>query len=340
MSTPLPLPREPAHNPAHAPNPGILEFLRVVLRDSVDNPMTPDRDWLLEVATSLQTTLDLEALVHLFSQHARRVVPHDTVDYQNPDEGVSIVIGEPTEHSVSYDLTLLDRSLGSLRFSRGEAFAASETIALENILCNLMHPLRNALMYREALSAAARDPLTGLNNRFGLEGVLDREIELSRRHGTELSLLMVDADGFKSVNDRYGHLVGDAALRTLADVITCCARDSDMVFRYGGEEFVIVLSSTSINGAENLAERVRKSAEQRVVRVDGVKLTVTVSVGVASLTADDDQQSLIARADQALYAAKTGGRNRVVVAEHPTADVASAQPGRVRRGCSSRGDDG
>ena len=176
-------------------------------------------------------------------------------------------------------------------------------------------------MYREALQAAARDPLTGLNNRFGLESVLDREIDLARRHETALSVLMIDADAFKAINDNYGHLVGDTALRTLADVIVRCMRDSDMVFRYGGEEFVVVLSNTAQPGAQNLAERIRGTTEQTAVAVERTKFNVTVSIGVATLAAGETQGVLLTRADQALYTAKRNGRNRVVAAGECLAEI-------------------
>ena len=328
MSTPLPLSPSTAHNADRDLQSGYLNLLKVVLRDTGPDPMTPDRDWLLEVATSLQTTLDLEALIHLFSQHARRVVPHDTIEYENAAEDIHIVVGEPATHSVNYDLVLLGHALGELRFSRAEPFAGAETLALENILCNLIHPLRNALMYREALQAAARDPLTGLNNRFGLESVLDREVELARRHDTVLSVLMIDADEFKSINDEFGHLVGDAALRTLADVIARCTRDSDMVFRYGGEEFVVVLSNTTLAGAQNLAERIRRTTEQTTVAVDSAKLNLTVSIGVSTLTEGATQANLLKLADQALYIAKHNGRNQVATVNQATDPLAPRSPAR------------
>ena len=331
MAAPLPSPARAAHTSNHGRPTSILDLLGVAVRQTGQLPVTPDRDWLLEVATSLQTTLDVEALLMLFSQHARRVVPHDAVTYTNARHGLHVQQGEPAEHSVSYDLVLLGHDLGQLGFTRSEPFAGAETLALENILCNLMHPLRNALMYREALSAAARDPLTGLNNRFSLDTVLDREIELARRHGTGLSLLMVDADHFKRINDEHGHLVGDAALRVLAGCITRCARDSDMVFRYGGEEFVVVLSNTRLAGAGHLAERIRRTVTEAALTVDDIELPLTVSVGVGELGEGESREALLVRSDEALYRAKRNGRNRVEVAPPSTAPAAKPDAQGVHR---------
>ena len=271
-----------------------------------------NRDWLLEVATALQTTLEIDPLLQLFSDRVRAVVPHDGMEYRDADGRSSTSHGHPAEHSVSHRLVLFGRDLGELRFTRSQPFDNAEAESLGNLLANLVHPLRNALMYRDALNAAARDPLTGLNNRATLESVLDRELELVRRHHGVLSVLMIDVDHFKSVNERYGHLVGDVALQALAQLLAACSRDSDMAFRFGGEEFVVVLSSTGANGAEHAAERIRQHVIRNPVMVDGLCLNLSVSIGVATCTGGDDRQSLLSRADQGLYLAKNTGRNRVV----------------------------
>jgi diguanylate cyclase (GGDEF)-like protein len=170
-------------------------------------------------------------------------------------------------------------------------------------------------MYRAAINASVRDPLTGVNNRSSFREVLDREVEMSRRHGSPLSLIMLDVDRFKSINDRHGHLAGDVALRSIANCMRACIRDSDMLFRYGGEEFCIALANTSLAGARKLAERVRRALEILVVRTSGARLHVTASLGVATLGADDDAAKLVKKADESLYRAKSLGRNRIATQE-------------------------
>ena len=138
---------------------------------------------------------------------------------------------------------------------------------------------------------------------------------------------MVDADHFKSINDQFGHLVGDSALRNLARAVTCCARDSDMVFRYGGEEFVVVLSNTRLGGAGNLADRIRRAVKRTGLEVEELTLPLTVSIGAAELLPGESGLELLTRADLALYEAKRKGRDRVETAgqagDAPAARTAS-----------------
>jgi diguanylate cyclase (GGDEF)-like protein len=158
------------------------------------------------------------------------------------------------------------------------------------------------------------DPLTGLLNRRALRNLMRREFERSRRHRHDLAVIMFDLDHFKRVNDRFGHLAGDAVLSHVAGVATRSVRATDALARYGGEEFVIVAPETDPMEAQMLAERVREAIASSSVVFEGQQLAVTASFGVAFLCArDGDQDALIGRADAALYAAKGAGRNCVVV---------------------------
>lgn len=169
-------------------------------------------------------------------------------------------------------------------------------------------------MYRELKKRSTRDGLTGTLNRGAFEERLDAECRSADRHDRPLSLLMVDIDHFKRINDNYGHPTGDDVLRTLARLLDEATRPGDVVARYGGEEFVVILPESGETGAAAMAERLRDGVE--AARFDGLTgLAVTVSIGHAtrrphSLTPDD----LIEAADEALYRAKEGGRNRVVSA--------------------------
>jgi two-component system cell cycle response regulator len=164
--------------------------------------------------------------------------------------------------------------------------------------------------------AGLRDPLTGLPNRRQLDESLRAELSFARRHGTDLCLLIADIDRFKVVNDSYGHIVGDSVLRHVGQVLSATVRVEDLVARFGGEEFVVIARSTSIEGAAHLAERLRIALEGRVVFVEGVALRITASFGVASLAcvSEATEAALLARADERLYQAKERGRNRVVSA--------------------------
>lgn len=156
------------------------------------------------------------------------------------------------------------------------------------------------------------DPLTGLFNRRHLHQCLPAEIERSNRYGRSLSLLVIDCDHFKQINDMHGHLVGDAVLQGLARQITLSLRTSDLAFRYGGEEFVVLLPEVAGAVAQGLAERLRES----LAHLEGMAATqcCTVSIGVAEYRVAENENSLLRRADEACYAAKAQGRNRVVCA--------------------------
>jgi diguanylate cyclase len=161
-----------------------------------------------------------------------------------------------------------------------------------------------------------RDPLTQLLNRRFLPAVLKREIALNKA-GSErgFSVIVIDIDHFKAINDLHGHLVGDTTLQQVADVIAGHARPSDFAFRYGGEEFVLVLVDCDLAMAGHVAERLRDIIARRMFQLaDGTALSVTASLGVAAFHGDFDYETLLERADQAMFVAKRDGRNRVVLA--------------------------
>ena len=162
------------------------------------------------------------------------------------------------------------------------------------------------------------DALTGLPNRRHLDVALDARLEDLRRYGWSFGLLIADVDHFKAVNDTYGHDVGDQALRTVASTLAGGARAGDLVGRWGGEEFVILAKGGDERTLSSLAERCRALVASVTVRVGDVHIPVRVSVGAALAVAADGPQDVLTRADAALYQAKEGGRDRVVVAATPS----------------------
>lgn len=163
---------------------------------------------------------------------------------------------------------------------------------------------------------AGSDALTNLLNRRFLPTVLRREIELSTRNHTPFSLLLLDLDHFKAINDGHGHDAGDRALQHVAALLGQQTRGSDYLFRYGGEEFVVVLVAASESQAEVIAEGLRRQIAQSPITLpNGQTLGLTASIGVAGHDGHPDYERLMARADAAMYAAKRQGRNRVVVAD-------------------------
>jgi diguanylate cyclase (GGDEF)-like protein len=158
------------------------------------------------------------------------------------------------------------------------------------------------------------DALTGLLNRYGFQRALQRELAEARRYGRPLSCLLIDLDFFKQVNDTYGHAAGDTALLQVGRVLTASVRGSDVVCRYGGEEFLVLAPETSLEGALALADKIRLAAASRLFG-DGERVfELTLSAGAAQLLPGESGHDMIARADEALYQAKQAGRNRVAAA--------------------------
>ncbi len=266
----------------------------------------------LELATVLQKTLEPRELIAMFGQELGKYIPFDGLTYTFAPLNVQIELGQISQHSCSYELLVTEERLGHINLHRDHQFQERELAIAENMLAGLLYPLRNTLLYQLALQSATTDPLTGVKNRTAMDASIKREIGLANRQNSPLSFILFDLDHFKSINDQYGHLIGDQALRMVAKVAEETIRDSDIIFRFGGEEFLVLLSATKISGATLLAERIRNNIEHLEVFPD-LDLRITASMGVVSRSRDEDAESLIGRADSALYIAKNNGRNQVVI---------------------------
>jgi len=243
-------------------------------------------------------------------------------------EGVSIALMATQRDAESLGRGLAQGADDYLRKPIDRVELAARVHALLRLRRHLAELRRKSERLEELNAAlerlATHDALTGAANRGSLESRLDAEVERWWRYRQPLSVVMLDVDHFKKVNDTYGHGAGDAVLRGVAATLTAAVRKVDFVARYGGEEFVVVAPSTDAAGALMLAERVRAAvaaSSVEVVALDGARtpVRVTVSLGVVSATASPEAAplragDLLARADEALYRAKQGGRDRVEVA--------------------------
>jgi len=170
-----------------------------------------------------------------------------------------------------------------------------------------------ALYFEEIYRMMVFDGLTGVNNRRSLLEFLDREVSRARRHGRNLSVIFVDLDNFKEINDTYGHLAGDLVLKQVARAFQDRIRREELVGRYGGDEFVVVIPESREEDVQRFAEIIKERVDSQAVEFDRQRIHVTVSVGIASLTSDiESAEDLLARADKRLFDAKRSGKNRVV----------------------------
>lgn len=276
---------------------------------TIDN-LNADQQTLLELANKLHSTLDLNSLITLFKLDITPILKLDDVVYQVP--GNKTPIDSKGRHLVSYQLVLHKKELGEIALIRRTRFSEKEQIFIEKILVSLLSPLNNALDYQHAINLALHDPLTGAYNRFAMDSMVSREIELAQRNDTPLAMIALDIDFFKNVNDTYGHAFGDCVLKHLTECIKQCARTSDAMFRYGGEEFNLLLNNTELDGAQEVAERIRQTIEQTPCICNGTSISITASMGISILSDNDNQECFFKRADDALYHAKSAGRNQVI----------------------------
>jgi diguanylate cyclase (GGDEF)-like protein len=225
----------------------------------------------------------------------------------------------PTEPGASIRTMLWDRETLLLDLTETcVGILVTVTCALSHLLLLVALPpvilLQRSLMHQQLTAAARTDPKTGLLNATTWQREADAEVARARRASSPLALLLVDVDHFKRVNDNHGHLTGDEVLRALAAELRQQVRESDVVGRFGGEEFTVLLPRTDDAGACRIAERLRASAARLSVPAAGAGISVTVSIGVAVLGQHGhDLFELLAAADAALYRAKDAGRDQVHV---------------------------
>ena len=272
------------------------------------------QELVMELTHELQVTLEIEDMLILLQNKVHTLTAVDGISYEFTS--LDYQYSSPTQgkHKASYQLNVEKENLGMISFSRHTRFKEAELINIENLMTCLLFPLRNGLKYRAALLAARTDPLTGSGNRLALDQELSREIHLAQHNGSPLSIVMLDFDHFKEVNNDYGHQGGDKTLKDVIQKIQLYIRKTDLLFRYGGEEFVLLMHKTSLDDATAVADGIRVRIADTPIKFKQHLINVSVSMGTATLQKNDTISALIDRVDHALYQAKNLGRNRVFTA--------------------------
>ena len=268
---------------------------------------------ILQLSDLLSRHLDIAQIIEAFIAEIADDVHYCGYRFSCSDINATIEHGVIEGFNANYRLKIQNRMLGELTLFKLTSFNSRELCELEDLLCSLIYPIKNALMYQIALKSAYRDPLTGLNNRLAMEMNLPREIDLAKRHSQAMAILVMDLDGFKAINDGHGHDVGDQVLREVAEVISQVVRNTDLVFRYGGDEFVCGLAQTDIHGAIDVSERIRSSIDNLELSAFGVAGQVQISIGITLVRHGDTFMSTFKRADKALYQAKLNGKNQIII---------------------------
>jgi diguanylate cyclase (GGDEF)-like protein len=279
-----------------------------------DAPVTGTADLKLvmdEFIGQLNNALNFHQLIDTFISNVRKTLPCDGIEYEEESISLYFVDGNLMQQSCHYNLSYEAQQLGHIRFTRERAFTEDELVMIETMLAGLSLPLRNALRYQQALRVAQRDELTGLRNGSYYHDSVELEIERSHRYHIPFSLIMIDLDNFKRLNDKYSREAGDAILVQIARRIEKQARSCDIVFRNGGDEFLVFLPNTARDEAVMVAERIKRINLQQPYEYKDRRITLTLSAGVVTVSQQDDAYRLIGRVDKALFHAKILGKDRV-----------------------------
>jgi len=258
----------------------------------------------------------------------------EALDYHTDTPLVRIVDEDPSAETegdspLVASIPFAGVQVGRLAFAPDSSDGSESAHLLALVAGELGGPIRMAALMDEQQRLAAIDPLTGLRNRRSFLELFGIEVSRSTRYSLPLCVLLLDVDHFKSINDKHGHAGGDQVLAAVSALLRRQLRTSDLSARWGGEEFVIALTNTGRENAEILAERLRQAIQRLSVPHGDVTISVSVSLGLAELRPEETLESLIDRADRAMYTAKVGGRNRLAVAEDPSSETTSS-PARER----------
>ncbi len=250
------------------------------------------------------------------SERQPLLIPDIQSDYE-PDQAVERhPKGNGVQSAIVAPLILGDHVLGalSLKSSSRAAFSESDLNLAVSFAATATAAIRNAQLHAEVQKQAITDTLTGIYNRRGFFELGRREVERSLRFSRPLAAIMLDVDNFKRVNDNFGHQEGDRALQLLSDCLNNNIRKVDILGRYGGDEFSILLPEIDMFAASTVAERLRQSVFSMPIEIDKGSIQISISLGIAKVSSDTpDLDTLLDRADQAMYAAKKAGRNRTEI---------------------------
>ncbi|WP_439106689.1 GGDEF domain-containing protein [Congregibacter sp.] len=259
---------------------------------------------------------EVDRLVNLFYLWCTELGLADGVTYAPKNGNADLNLANRRHHSANYNLTLDRVELGRMTLCRRERFNEDDLLSIEQGLGTLSRCLRIAIEFEILEEMVTQDPLTGLGNRLSLQQWTERELSRTQRHGSPLALMMIDVDHFKELNERLGHLGGDHVLKTIASVFKRSTRGSDLLFRFGGDEFTILLPHTDLQGARDAARQIRNNLarigiEEYCMGDSAQNVLPDISIGIADYQAGDTDESLLQRADTHLYHAKAQGRGAV-----------------------------
>lgn len=285
-----------------------LSLVNVKLKDSNLRleKLAEDTIALYNVTKDICKSLEQRKVFDSFCEQALRYIKIGDCKFLNSDADISGL----SDYTI-LPISIEKNKIGYLAVS---SVSESDKEKLEILSQQFALGLNRSILYGRVQELAITDSLTGGFSRRYLMERLDEELRRAKQFGYKICLLMIDVDNFKNYNDKYGHLVGDALLKQAVMSIKDSVRQVDLVGRYGGEEFCVVLTQTDKEPAKIVAERIRRAIETMDIKAYDESLRVTISIGIAQFPLDADAPwQLIDKADKALYKAKQSGRNRIFI---------------------------
>lgn len=252
----------------------------------------------LALAEQLQTSLELESLLNIFAMEASKFVDFCGLYFKNDEFSAQARGSKSGRKERQFELRVNQQYLGTLTYSVNSPITLTNYSILKELHQLLVHPLNNAILYQQAIKLSMQDSLTKLGNRRYFDQQLQRAMHHANRQGSRVGLMVCDLNKFKQINDSHGHHIGDQILVKFADILNECVRNSDSLFRFGGDEFIILIEDASTNSLAIITERINQLIANDSLMA---QYQVSTSLGGTFMTRADTEQTLFERADQLLY---------------------------------------
>lgn len=255
----------------------------------------------LALMEQLQCTLELDKILNIFAMEASKYISFSGLYFTQGNVRTAIRGSKQGKAERLFELKINNEFLGTLTYAVNSPISLANYKILEELHQYILHPLNNAIKYKNAMSLAMQDSLTGLANRRYFDKQLKRAMHHANRQKHQVGLVVADLNKFKAINDTFGHHIGDEILKGFAKALELSVRDSDSVFRFGGDEFVIIVEEASQESLYMIEARIQKALDTDALLT---KYNVGCSLGYTFMNRADDEKSFFERADQALYQQK------------------------------------
>ena len=269
-----------------------------------------DKSKTLALVSQLQTTLDIDELIKMFAAQAARYVDFSGLYFKSPNLNKTLRGSRKAKQERRFDLRIGSNFIGTLSYGINSPISLTNHKVLEQLHQCLLHPLNNAIAYYQAMQLAMQDALTGLGNRRHFDEQLKRAMHNANRHHSLVGLVLGDLNKFKAINDNYGHAVGDFVLKEFASILRQCVRDSDSLFRFGGDEFAIIVENANETALAIIETRINQALSNNASLA---KYQLGCSLGSTFMNRADSETSLFERADETLYRKKVHSVTQLTV---------------------------